>query len=235
MNTKPKEFKRYFLEFILIFLAVSLSFIAENFRESSADQKNAKTLAISLVNDIENDLQFIKEAIVFSEQKILSSDSLLTILSNNRKSWNVKSIYYNMNYISQSVPFFPTTGTYNQIVTSGSLKNFDQSIVNQMNLYHMQLSKIKYWAEIEDKTLWLMADIIWVDFNVAAMSEIRFNKDITENLFFTIKDNKISAFKNLIAAVQTYRIKTLVEFKKQEDIANKLIEKLSKRYDIEKK
>ena len=45
-----------------------------------------------------------------------------------------------MNIIGQSNLFFTTNGTYEQIVTTGSLKYFDQSMSNELSAYNMNKS-----------------------------------------------------------------------------------------------
>lgn len=39
LHHKPKKRKEYFLEFLMIFLAVTMGFIAENVREHFAEEK----------------------------------------------------------------------------------------------------------------------------------------------------------------------------------------------------
>src|SRR5476651_2209716 len=55
LHHKSKKWKEYFLEFLMIFLAVTMGFIAENIREHFTEHKNAKILAESLLQDIKND------------------------------------------------------------------------------------------------------------------------------------------------------------------------------------
>jgi hypothetical protein len=42
LHHKPKKWKEYFLEFLMIFLAVTLGFFAENIREHFTDKNNTK-------------------------------------------------------------------------------------------------------------------------------------------------------------------------------------------------
>jgi hypothetical protein len=46
LHHKPKPWKEYFLEFILIFLAVTLGFFAENIREHISDKHKQKYLQL---------------------------------------------------------------------------------------------------------------------------------------------------------------------------------------------
>jgi hypothetical protein len=54
-NTEKKKFKEYFLEFLMIFLAVSLGFFAESLREHMADKRKEKQIIVALVNDMKKD------------------------------------------------------------------------------------------------------------------------------------------------------------------------------------
>ena len=233
LHHKPKKWKEYFLEFLMIFLAVTLGFFAENIREHISEHKNAKILSQSLIEDIEQDTAFLTKAIIFSNAKITGCDSLLSMLLLPRNEWNDTSFYRYLSFVSPSNPFFPTDGTYKQITTSGSLKYFDQTIINQLNAYDVQLKKAMYWAEVEDKSLWLLGDIAFTGVNVQAMADIRFNLPMTHKMFIKIPYELTDRFANLVAAVKTYRMKTLIQYKQQLTLADKLIESLKKEYHLQ--
>jgi len=190
-------------------------------------------LAISLMEDIEKDVAFLTSAIAFSEQKIAYCDSILWITSSPVTQWDTSRFYKNINVVSQSNPFFPTTGTYKQIVTSGSLKLFDQSIANQLNAYDMQLKKIAYWSEVEDESLWLMADILWTGINLRALGDIRFSEQTQKRQFIKIEQSSVEKFVNLVSAVKIYRKKTLFEYQEQHQLAIELLESLKTMYHLE--
>jgi hypothetical protein len=60
-KVEKKKFKEYFLEFIMIFLAVTLGFIAENIREDITQHQRAKTFGASMIEDLKADTaQIIK-------------------------------------------------------------------------------------------------------------------------------------------------------------------------------
>jgi hypothetical protein len=54
-HVEKKGVKEYFFEFLMIFLAVTLGFIAENIREKISEHKRAKIYAGTLVNDLQAD------------------------------------------------------------------------------------------------------------------------------------------------------------------------------------
>jgi hypothetical protein len=55
LHHKRKNFKEYFLEFLMIFLAVTMGFIAENLREQMVENKQGKEYIKSLVEDLRKD------------------------------------------------------------------------------------------------------------------------------------------------------------------------------------
>ena len=54
-HVEKKNFKEYFLEFIMIFLAVTMGFFAESYREHLKDQRQEKEFIVSLKEDIISD------------------------------------------------------------------------------------------------------------------------------------------------------------------------------------
>ena len=50
-----KRFKEYFLEFLMIFLAVTLGFFAESLREHLTDKRIEREYIVSFVEDLKQD------------------------------------------------------------------------------------------------------------------------------------------------------------------------------------
>lgn len=79
-NVEKKNLKGYILEGLMIFLAVTMGFIAENIREHITEHKNAKILAQSLLEDIKKDTASLHSLIAYSYKKRNASDSVLAIV-----------------------------------------------------------------------------------------------------------------------------------------------------------
>jgi hypothetical protein len=227
-----KYFKYAIGEILLVVIGILIALQINNWNERKKENNTAKVLAKSLIQDLTKDAKFLSSAIEFSEIKITECDELFTILKTPIDSWDRPKFYEIINIIGQSNPFFPTNGTYEQIVTTGSLKFFKQSISNELNAYNMNIEQVHYWSEAEDKTLWLMADILWKGINVQALGEIRFDSQTKNPRYIRIKDESIDEFSNYIAGVKTYRTKTLNEYKEQLTLAEKIISLLKSEYEI---
>jgi hypothetical protein len=234
LHHKPKKWKEYFLEFLMIFLAVTMGFIAENIREHITEHKNAKILAASLLEDIKSDTASLHSLITFSNKKINSSDSLLILLHTPRDTWNATNFYTNIIPMLTSLPFKSSDGTYTQMKTSGTLRYFRQSLVNIINAYDVQLKKTQYRDEVEDKGTWILANPLFDILNLEVITDIRFKQPVSHEMFIKI-DNKEGTDKliNLIALNKGFRARSLQEYQAQLKIADKLIEALKKEYDLD--
>src|SRR5436190_23269722 len=60
LHHKPKKWKEYFLEFLMIFLAVTLGFFAENIREHYVENERTEEYARSLYDDLKVDTATIQ-------------------------------------------------------------------------------------------------------------------------------------------------------------------------------
>ena len=78
LEHKPKPWKEYLLEGLMIFLAVTMGFIAENIREHLSDASKEKEYAIALVEDLQSDTARIHYSIKRLMNDINYCDSLIT-------------------------------------------------------------------------------------------------------------------------------------------------------------
>ncbi len=75
-HVAKKGFKEYFLEFLMIFLAVTMGFIAEQIRESFAEHRQAKEYTLSFYEDLKTDTTRLNYIINFETKKIASLNIL---------------------------------------------------------------------------------------------------------------------------------------------------------------
>ena len=78
-HVAKKNFKEYFLEFLMIFLAVTMGFIAENLREHFTERSNAREYAHLLVNDLNSDVKELNRTHYVLERIIKAGDSLSSL------------------------------------------------------------------------------------------------------------------------------------------------------------
>jgi hypothetical protein len=123
-HPKPgkKNFKEYFLEFLMIFLAVSLGFFAEQIREDFADHSREKEYMKSMIEDLKSDTVLLSSNIRLRQQRNEMIDSLIYLLTSPFIKENGNTIYFFARSISPPLNIFPNDRTIQQLKSSGSLR-----------------------------------------------------------------------------------------------------------------
>src|SRR4051794_4635758 len=80
VHHKRKKFREYLLEFLMIFLAVTLGFFAENIRENYVEYKSAREYASLLIEDLATDTVELNRAAHIQNLIITAGDSLGNLL-----------------------------------------------------------------------------------------------------------------------------------------------------------
>jgi hypothetical protein len=137
-----KKWKEYLFQFLMLFLAITLGFLVENLREHYIENKRAKVLAVSLIEDLKSDITEIDSSISNLNSVIGNSDTVTNELA-KPQSRRRDSILQTGAVTMQRFSFFdPQMGTYEQIKNSGSLRYFKQDISKKMTDYEVDKNYI---------------------------------------------------------------------------------------------
>lgn len=230
---KLKKWKEYLFEFLLIFLAVWLSFVVDNWRDKITENKTSKILAQSLFEDLKKDKLELENAIIFNNKKLQSSDNLISLMHTPRKTWDELLFYKHITVVFTTFPFAPTDGTYQQMKSTGTLSLFNQKLVNDMNLNENQIKKTVYRQSIEEKAIWELFPYASNYINFEVNAEIRFKKPILSTMYIKISDkDTIEVFINKVVTVKTMCYRALQAYKIQLEVTNKLISELKQNYKL---
>ena len=77
-----KKIVNRFWEFLMLFIAISLGFFVENYREVLVDRQKEKEIIASFINDLETDIQELDIVIQRRETREVRIDSIIHILNN---------------------------------------------------------------------------------------------------------------------------------------------------------
>lgn len=233
--THKKKWSEYFLEFFMLFLAVFLGFLAENWREHLVEKERAKVLAQSLYADLKKDTVELQRDIRFSSSKATAADSIISMLHQPRNKWHDTAFYRSLTEIATINPFIATQGTYQQMKASGSLRYFKQSLVNLMNAYDVQISRTALRDEIDERHNQDKVAVFAYDaFNIEILFDMRLGKPITHPLYMNLADaNAVNKFINLIAAAKVMAVRSTMEYNEQLKIGEQLIEELKKEFRLD--
>ncbi len=138
-NVEKKNFKEYFLEFIMIFLAVTMGFFAESIREHLADHSKEKEYIQSMIADLKNDTAMLRVVIDINMRRVSGIDSLSSLLNKPSLTADEEKRLYILNsrYASNVASMDWNDGTIRQLLTSGNLRLMSRQGVSDsiMNYY----------------------------------------------------------------------------------------------------
>ncbi|PWT97448.1 MAG: hypothetical protein C5B52_13875 [Bacteroidetes bacterium] len=136
----PKPWKEYVLEGLMIFVAVTLGFFAEQLRERVVENHREKEYMQSLLNDFRIDTFTLQRTIDEKKWIIAKYDSAQRILESNNINNNTAFIYYAERYITLNDIFTSQDVSYQELRSSGNfryMKNIAlyRKIADYYNLY----------------------------------------------------------------------------------------------------
>jgi hypothetical protein len=201
LHHKPKKWKEYFLEFLMIFLAVSLGFFAESYRESLVNKEKEEDYIKSMVNNLKADI-----ATTAATKKFLTgiSRQIDTMLMSLKSENPDPSLINRM--LSQN--FWPYTGfaynnqTIEQLKSSGNFRLIrNQSVVDSILNYdnNMRFILLEQYNDLKN-TMYSSKD---AEEKVIPYSEL---KRIDDKLFDT------ADFKNMAQHTFITQDKALIAF-----------------------
>jgi hypothetical protein len=137
LHHKKKNFKEYFLEFLMIFLAVTMGFIAEGLREHISDKQKEREYIISLVADMETDIKNADQAINDTKTSEGLLDSLFTVLNDPAQIRKQGDLIYYAGRLGPRVGIYVNNQrTYDQLNSGGFRLIHDLKISNRIIGYY---------------------------------------------------------------------------------------------------
>src|SRR5579862_7702313 len=82
-QVEKKNFKEYFLEFLMIFLAVTMGFFAESLRDYFGDREKENKYVYSLAEDLKKDTASLHYSLRRLTKDIKAGDSIINMFAKN--------------------------------------------------------------------------------------------------------------------------------------------------------
>ncbi len=135
-EVEKKGFKEYLLEGLMIFLAVTMGFFAENIREHITEHHKVKAYAATMMSDLQADNDSLKDLIKYYTMASANVDSLTSLLTKNDiKKIPTGKLYYHGLFGGASGTFIPNDATFQQLKSTGSLQFFEKHIAREIEQY----------------------------------------------------------------------------------------------------
>ncbi len=149
-----KSLKEYFLEGLMIFLAVSMGFIAENIREKFIENERAHELAESLYQEVYADSVQLQKVIASRERKESELNYLINYIRDSSLTKVSTHFYRSFTHaflIVSPIIFEPADGILTQLRNSGSLRYFKNNLIQkEIGSLSVAIARIRNRSEVEN-------------------------------------------------------------------------------------
>jgi len=236
----PKKWTEHFLEFFMLFLAVTLGFFAENQREHYVEQHREVQYMQSLVEDLKNDTIEFNRATRQNNRLVNNLDTALFIFYRNE--WNdssLKKLYLvNLSYLG-TLNVYLSERTESQLKNAGGLRLIrNQKITDEIAEYWHLSEYGKIFSKTYDELKVLAREKSYSIFDQKYYNNITsgaVGTSVDKNAKLMTYDkyvltefaNRLSHIKNATKNVQ----KVIIE--KQRNLAIKLINDVNEAYHLE--
>ena len=122
----PKKWKEYITEFLMLFLAVTLGFLAENLREVYVEKERSHELISSFIRDVELNVVLMDSLIQSNKKSLLKSDSIALYIVKIKKDIDLNVVY---EIPAVSYRYLSNNDTYDQMKSSASLRYIKDSVL----------------------------------------------------------------------------------------------------------
>lgn len=151
LHHKPKPWKEYLLEGLMIFIAVMLGFISENIREDITNHQHVKQLTTQLAKNLKVDIAQLDRIYAKEKQIKESNDSLFSLLQQPLSKTDTKKLQLLIFNSHQMWPFHPSAVAIAAIKNELYQKQFSNSeIISYIATYEKH---IDLFRTVQDITL----------------------------------------------------------------------------------
>ena len=240
LHHRHKKIKEYFLEFFMLFLAVSLGFFAESLRENLSDREKEKQYIESLVANAEQDSSSMRTCIAENENKLKGLDSLRRLsLKDPSLPGYREALYAGLN---PAMDFYSTFTSYDatmmQLKNSGGLRLIRHAHVSDsiakydFEVREIYAAEVPYSKSVNDG-IDAMEDVI--DFAVFRDTSYYKNGKFTGRSLPLLVDNpqQLKKFFNKVTNERGWVGNYTIQLKERLPFVIRFINYLKKEYDLE--
>lgn len=161
IHHEKKKYKEYFLEFIMIFLAVTMGFFAEQIRERHVEKERLRNYFESMQLDVKSNITVLDSAINEDSRMVVKYDRIVKYFLKSGDTVDRAAFARNMGAIWYR-GFMNRNETFEQMKSSGSLRYIDDfkiltAIMNYVRAVNFAQFRGEHFEESYYKELFLPA------------------------------------------------------------------------------
>lgn len=151
-HVAKKNFKEYFFEFLMIFLAVTMGFIAENIRETISDYSKEKAYINSIKKDMAEDTSALNIWIPELYGKVNDFDTLISLLQVQGKNSRGGDLYYYARLSTRARVFDASNNTITELKNSGNFRLItNKKIIDELINFQKIIDSYRNLSTVDQK------------------------------------------------------------------------------------
>jgi len=148
----PKKWKEYITEFLMLFLAVSLGFFAENLREHQVEKHREISYLKNVHEDLQLDIKNIDNVMSQNKVRLQALDTLFQSINNN--TITNEDVYYYIRNLALRATFESSHVGLDQIKSAGGLRMIkNPEIISGIQEYERALDALEKLENVRERTL----------------------------------------------------------------------------------
>ena len=148
--THKKNWKEYITEFIMLFLAVTLGFFVENYREHYIERQREKEFLQLILHDVDMDLGSIDTNLHYRNIRAEISSDLTRIFLDKSYLKDTGPFYYQSRRMNVRYYFERSDAGFQQLKNAGGLRLIhDQEIIKAIQKYEQLVATVDQFEEAE--------------------------------------------------------------------------------------
>jgi hypothetical protein len=168
-----RNWKSYFWEFLMLFLAVFCGFLAEYQLEHKIEKDRERKFISLLSNDLQADLDSIAAIRIHRVERTSQADSLRIALNNGTYKEHGADVYFWGRNISRRRFFLSADGTMQQLKNSGGLRLVhNKAIIQKIIAYDVTYRAYLRQLDVEMELITVYRDVAGKVFNGAVFQTI---------------------------------------------------------------
>ncbi len=229
---------KYFWEFFMLFLAITLGFFIENYRLKLLDQDYELSMAKSFKSDLQKDRNHLDSIISRRKRREKQINFIIKTIEEETFDVNGKELYLYARYLPRPPSFFTYDVTLKQLKNSGNLNIIkNKNVVDALLNYEHNVLFVDNIEVREDLLVQRIFDQLNVLFDYRTFNEmnvydIEFIAPTGKTAFNFAAKKELNLFLSNLHYLKTVNVGILGWSIKLKKICDKTLETIENTYDI---
>ena len=235
LHHKKKNFKEYFLEFLMIFLAVTMGFFAENIREHFSTNEIVMQLTKQMVQELKKDTANLNRSIADQTDLRKKADSVFYMLQKPLDQIDVKKLQHLIVSCFAISPFTPSSGALTSIKNQLNLKQFSRSIIsNYITDYDDEKNSVKVFEGIQlQQVLQIIQKFMQEHFSASDLYALRITGTEVSGKLRNVSPDDLDLLRADMVSIEDFNRMSENGYKSCRESALKLKEYVCKEYSLD--